>query len=111
MVADSSYFRSSMAFTTVCAPYCSVDGTGLLFLPLVNGFDDLRAVLYQEWQRIAHSCARQLLSRRFARRLPQPMAGHCSFFRSSMAFTVWALFCATDASGFLVLPLVNGFLC
>jgi len=27
-----------MAFPTVCAPYCSVDGSGLLIPSLVNGF-------------------------------------------------------------------------
>jgi hypothetical protein len=43
---DRSFFRSSTAFTTVYAPYCSADGSGLLILPLVNGFRDaLRAVL------------------------------------------------------------------
>jgi len=44
MAADCSYFRTSKAFTTDCAPYCS--GSGLLILPLVNGFHDgLRAIL------------------------------------------------------------------
>jgi len=68
MAADYSFLHSSTAFTTVCAPYCSADGSGLLILPLVKGFHDgLRAVLLR--QRIAHTSARQRLSRRFARRI------------------------------------------
>ena len=55
ILADSSYFRLSMTFTMVYTPYCSVDGSGLLILPLVNGFYGLRAVFLCEWQRIAHS--------------------------------------------------------
>jgi len=52
-----------MAFTTVCVPYFSADGGGLLPLSLVNGFHDrLRAVLLSGWQRIAHTSARQQLS-------------------------------------------------
>jgi len=46
MMADCTFFLSSTAFPTVCAPYCSVDGSGLLILLLVNGFSDgLGAVL------------------------------------------------------------------
>jgi len=142
MAADCSFFLSSTAFTTVCAPYCSADGSGLLILPLVNGFhnssrtvllsgslsgslnfplvngfhdssrpvllcgslggslnlplvdglhDGLPAVLLSGWQRIAHTSARQRLSRRIARRIAHRMAAHCSFFRSSTAFpTVYA---------------------
>jgi len=100
-----------MAFTTVYVPYCSADDSGLLILPLINGIQGLRAILHQEWQRIAHSSACQWLSQRFARRFPQWMAVHCSFFRSSTAFPVCALYCSTDGSGLLVLVLVNGFHC
>jgi len=43
----------------VCAPYCSVDGSALLILPLVNGFPEgSRAVLLSGWQRIAYSSTR-----------------------------------------------------
>jgi len=100
MAADCSYFRSSKAFTTDCAPYCS--GSGLLMLPLVNGFHDgLRAVFHSRWERIAHSFSRQRLSRRFSRSMALRMATHCSFFRSSTAFTtVFAPYCSADGSGF-----------
>jgi len=111
MAADCSFFLSSTAFTTVCAPYCSVDGSGLLIPPLANGFHDgFRAVLLSRWQRIAHSSARQQLSRRFARRNSQRMAADCSFFLSSTAFTtVCAPYCSADVSGLLIPPLANGF--
>jgi len=111
MAADCSYLRSSTAFTTVCAPYCSADGSGLLILPLVKGFHDgLRAVLPHGWQRIAHSCTRQRLSRWFARRTSPQMAADCAFFLSSTAFTtVCAPYCSADGSALLILPLVNGF--
>jgi len=136
MAADWSIFRSPTAFTTVCAPYCSADGIGLpppplangfhddlravlhpgwrggsLILSLVNGFPDgLRAVLLSGWERIAHSSARQRLSRRFSRRIAQWMAADCSFFRSSTAFpTVCAPYCTANGSGFLLLPVVNRF--
>ena len=133
MAADCSFFLSSTAFTTVFAPYCSADGSGLLILPLVNGFttvcapycsadgsgllllplvkgfhDGLRAVLLR--QQIAHTSARQRLSRRFAHRISQRMAADCSFFHSSTAFTtVCAPYCSADGSALLILPLVNGF--
>jgi len=72
----------------VCVPYCSADGSGLLILPLVNGFHaSFRAVLPSGWQRIAHTSARQWLSRRFVRRNALRMAADCSYFRLSMAFT------------------------
>jgi len=111
MVADYSFILSSMAFMTVCAPYCSADGSGLHVLSLVNGFHDrLRTVLLQRWQRIAHTSARQPLSRRFGRRMAQLMAADCSYLHSSMAFTtVFAPYCSVDGSGLLILPLVNGF--
>jgi len=109
--ADCSYFRSSTAFTTHCAPYLTPDGSGLLILSLVNGFHDgFRAVLLSGWQRIAHSSTRPRLSRRFARRIAQQIAAHCSYFRSSTAFTmVCAPYCSAEGSALLIIPLVNGF--
>ena len=85
---------------------------GSLLLSLVNGFHDgLRAVLHSGWQRIAHTSTRQRLSRRFTRCIALRMAVHCSFFLSSTAFLmVRTLYCATDGSGLLIPPLVNGFL-
>jgi len=83
MAADCSFFHSSTAFTTVCMPYFPADGSGLLILSLVNSFhfhDGLRAVLLNGLQRVAHSCTRQWLSRRFARHIAQRMAADCSFF-------------------------------
>jgi len=111
MVAHCSFFHSSTAFTTVFAPYCSADGSGLLILPLVNGFHDgLCAVLSLRWQRIAHSFSHQQPSRRFSRRISLRMAADCSFFLTSTAFTtVCALYCSADGSALLILPLVNGF--
>jgi len=59
MAVHCSFFRSSMAFPTVRAPYCGVDCSGLLIPPLVHGFSDhLRAVLLSGWQQFAHSSAR-----------------------------------------------------
>jgi len=102
------FFRSSTAFT-VCAPYCSVDSSGLLVLSLVNDFPDgLRADLLSGWQCIAGSSARQWLSW-FACCFVWWMTMYCSFFRSSMAFTVCALFCSVDNCALLILPLVQGF--
>jgi len=111
MAADCSYFHSSKAFTTDCAPYCSADGSALLLLPFVKGFHDrLRAVLLSGSQRIAHTSVRQRLSRRIAHPIAQRIAAYCSYFRSSMAFTtVCAPYCSADGSGLLVLPLVNRF--
>ena len=110
VAADCSYLCSSTAFPTVCAPYCSADGSGLLILLLANGFyDGLHTVLLRGWQRISHSSACQWLSRPFARRMAQRMASDCSFFRSSTAFAVCAPFCPANGSGFLLLAVVNGF--
>jgi len=136
MAAECSYLRSSTAFMTVFAPYCSAYGSTLLILPHVNGFhnglravlhsgwrggslilslvncfhDGLRTVLLCGWQRIAHTSARQRLSRRFARRIAPRMAADFSFFLSSTAFTtVYAPYCSADGSALLILPLVNGF--
>jgi len=109
--ADRSFFLSSMAFTTVYAPYCSADGSGLRIPPLVNSFPDgLHPVLLSGQQRVAHSSARQRLSRRFARRIAQRTVAHCSFFLSSMAFPmVRAPYGAADGSGLLIPPFDNGF--
>jgi len=111
MAADYSFFRSSTAFTTVCAPYCSADGGGLLILSLVNGFhDNLLALLLSGWQRIAHTSAHQRLSRRFACRIALRMAADCSIFRSPTAFTtVCAPYCLADGIGLPPPPLANGF--
>jgi len=111
MAVDCSYFRSSTAFTTDCAPYCSADGSGLLIPPLINCFHDgSGAVWLSLWQRIAHTSTRQWLSRRFSRRIARWMAADCSFFRSSTAFpTVCVPYCTANGSGFLLLPVVHRF--
>jgi len=108
MALDCSFFLSSTAFTTVCVPYCSADGNGLFILPLVKGFHDgLHAVLLR--QRIAHTSARERLSRWFARRISQRMAADCSFFLSSTAFTTFcAPYCSVDGSTLFILHLVHG---
>jgi len=105
-----SFVRSSTAFTTVYAVYCSVDGSGLLFLALVNGFyDGSHAIFLSGWQRISRTSARQRLSQQIGHRITQWMAAHCSYFRSSMAFTTdWAPYYSADGSSLLILPLVNG---
>jgi len=81
-------------------PYFPVDGSGLRILSLVNGFHDgLRAAFLSGWWRIAHSFSRQLLSRRFSRRIAPQMAADCSFFRASMAFTTACVpYCSSDCS-------------
>jgi len=111
MTAHCLFFRLSMAFTTVFAPYCSAAGSGLLILPLVNGFHDgLHAVFLSGWQRIAHSFSRHRLSRRFSRRIAPRMAADCAFFRASTAFTTVCVPCyPAVGSGLLILALVNGF--
>jgi len=111
MAAHWSFFRSSMAFPTVCAPYCSADGSALLILPLLKGFHDgLRTALLTGWQRIAPSSARQRLFRRFTHRNAQRMTADCSYFRSSKPFTTdCAPFCSVDGSALLILQFVKGF--
>jgi len=111
MVADCSYFRSSKAFTTDCAPYCTADGSALVILLLVHSFSDgLRAVLLCRWQCVAHTSARQRLSRQIVRCIAHLMAAYCSFFCSSMAFpTVYAPYCSADNSGLHIHPLVKAF--
>jgi len=75
MVVDCSFIRSLTAIPMVCAPFRSADGSTLLILPLVNGIPDgLHAVLLCGWQWIAHSSARQQLSRCFVRRIAHRMA-------------------------------------
>jgi len=60
ILADSSYFRSSTAFTKVCVLYCSADGSGLLIPPLVHGFPNgSHVVLLSGWLQIVHSFSRQ----------------------------------------------------
>jgi len=111
LAADCSFFRSSTTFPTVCAPYCTANGSGFLLLPVVNHFHDgSRAVLLSGWQRIADTSARQRLSQRFVRRIAQRMATDCTFFLLSTAFTtVCAPYCSEDGTALLILPLVNGF--
>jgi len=70
MAAGFSYCRSLMALKMDCEQYCTANGSGLLIPPLINGFPDgLRAVLLCRQERIAHSSARQQLSRWFACRI------------------------------------------
>jgi len=111
MAANCSFFLSSMAFTTVFAPYSSPEGSGLLILPHVDGFHDgLCALFPSGWQRIAHSCTHQRLSQRFARLISQQLVANCLFFLSSTALTkVFAPYCSVDGCGLLILPCVDGF--
>ena len=78
---------------------------------LVNGLHDgFRAVFLCGWRRIAHSFSRQRLSRRFACRIAQRIAAHCSYFRSSKPFmTDCAPFCSAGGSALLILQFVKGF--
>ena len=108
IAGDCSFFHSSTAFT-VYAPFSSAAGRVFLILLLVIGFPDgLRTVLRSGYPRISHSSTGQWLSQ-FACRFAQWMAAYFSFFRSSMAFTVYAPFCFADDWGLLILPHVNGF--
>jgi len=91
-------------------PYSSGDGSGLLILPLVNGFHDgLCAVLLSGWYRIAQSSARQLLSRRFARRRLIAVSLILPLVDVNYPRTVRVPYSSTDGSGLLILPRVNGF--
>jgi len=108
MAAHRSFFRSSTSFT-VCAPFYSSDGSTSLFLPVVNVFPSLRAVLLRGWQHLALSSGRQRLSR-FARRFTNRMVADCSHLHASTAFTtVCAPFSSLDGSASLYLPVVNVF--
>jgi len=131
MAADCSFFHSSAhcsylplstAFLTIRAPYCSLDGSRLLILPLVKVFHSLRTELLNGWQQITHPSTRQQLSRwlacslacqwlsQFARCFAPWIKAHCLFFCSSMAFTrVYVPCCPADGSALLILPLVKGF--
>ena len=109
MAVHCWFFRSSTAFM-VCPLFCSAEDNVLLVLPLVNGFQCLRAVFLKGWQRIACSSARQCLSW-FVRCFAQQMTAHCTYFRSSKAFTtVCVPYCSADGSGLLILPLISGLL-
>jgi len=109
MAVGSSFFCLSTAFT-VCALFCTANGSRFLLISFVNGFHHgLHSVLLRGWQRIAHSCSSEYLSL-FAHRFAHRMAADCSFFHSSMAFPmVCTPFSLADDSALFVLPLVNGF--
>jgi len=99
-----------MTYPTFCVLYCSMDGRGLHILPFVNDFHGLRAVLLAGWQWIAHSSARQRLSRRFAHHIALRMAADSVFFRSSTAFTmVRAPYGSAEGIRLHILALVKGF--
>jgi len=88
MAACCLFFRSPTAFTTVCAPYCSADGIGLLNLPLANCFHgDLCAADCSPHRSFFRSST-SIIPGRFAYRIPQRMAADYSFFRSSTACTM-----------------------
>jgi len=115
------------SFYDGCVPYCSADGTVLLILPLVNGFPNVsRAAFLSGWQCIASS-ATCLWFSRFAPCIAQWRAEDCSFFPSSMAYTMVytqyrsfflssttfptfrVCYYSTHGSALLVLPLADGF--
>jgi len=104
---DCLFFHLSMDFT-VCGPYCSANGSGLLILPLVNGFPDgLHADFLSGWQCIARSSTRQRLLQ-FAHPIAPRMGADCQYLRSSISFmTVRAPYWSADGSGLLILTLVN----
>jgi len=92
MTAHCGYFHSSKAFTMVCVPYCTADGSGLLVLLLVNGFHGLLVGLLNGCQSIASTIPCKRLTRLFAPGIALRMASDYSFFHSCTAFTLWALF-------------------
>jgi len=109
MSADCSFFLSSTA-VTVCAPFCTTNGSGFRILALKNSFSDsFPADFLRGWQCIARSSACQRLSR-FVRRIALQMVADSLFYRSSMAFTVRAPFYSADDSTLLILSFINGFL-
>jgi len=71
-------------------------------------FTFLHAVSLSGWQRIPISYARQRLYL-FPRRFTQWAAADCSFFRWSIALTVYSPFCSVDDIALLILLPVNGF--
>jgi len=95
---------------TVCALYCSANGSALLIRSLLDGFsNDLHAILLSGWQRITLSSARQRRSR-FTHHFAQRMAPRSLFFHSSTGvMSVCAPYCLQDGSPLLILPLVKGF--
>jgi len=109
------FFRSLTAFTTVCAPYCAANVSAyrpIFRWSIAFTTDGTRycSADGSGWQRIAHSCTRQRLSRQFSCCVSQRMATDSSYFRLSMALkTDCAPYCATDGSGLLIPPLANGF--
>jgi len=110
MAVDRSHLRLSMAFMPVCVLYCTADSIALRTHLLINGFHGLRAIFVSGWQSIARSSCHQCLTW-FACRFVQRMATHCSFFRSSTAFTmVCVLYCLADGSRLLKPRLFNGIL-
>jgi len=78
-MAAHSYILCSSTALPVSPPFCSADGSGLLILPLINGFHSLRTVLLSGWLQITHSSARQWLSERFICHVTQQMAAACLF--------------------------------
>jgi len=99
MVADCSFYCSSMAFPMVRVQYCTADGSGLLIVPLLNMFrDGLRA-----------ASVHQQLSQRFARCFPQQMSLLCSFLHLSTAFTVCMLYLSAESCTLLIHLLVDTF--
>jgi len=82
-----SFFRSSTAFTTVCAPYCSANVSAdrpifRLSTAFTTDGTQYCSAYGSVWQRIAHSCTRQRLSLWFSRRISLRMAAYCSLFLS-----------------------------
>jgi hypothetical protein len=130
IAAPCYFFHSSLALTLVCAPYCSVDGSGLRILLLVDGFHCLCTVFLCGWPYIAHTSGRQWFSW-FEHRIALQIAADCSFFHSLMAlkmvcipfctvdecamfiilsanrFTFCTRYCSGNSCGLLILPLVN----
>jgi len=86
MAADCSFFRLSMAFTTVCVQYCLGAGRKLLIIPLVNSFHDSWAPYCS-----ADDTLLQIL----------PLVD--SFYNGCVPY------CSADGTVLLILPLVNGF--
>jgi len=96
---------------TVCTPYCSVDGSGLLIPPLIKAFHNgLHAVLLTGAQCIAPSSSHQRVFRQFTRCIAQRMSADCSYFRWSNPFTTdCAPFYSADGSTLRILQFVKGF--
>ena len=113
MAADCSYFRSSTAFTTVRAPYCSADRSAdRSFFRSSTAFTTVRAP-YCSVDRSADRSIFRSSTALTTVRAPYYSADHSadhSIFRSSTAYTtVCPPYCSADGSRLLFLPLVNGF--